>query len=510
MAYGLSRALQGAAEGVERGTEFLERQKQRERADVQFQQGQEDRDYMLDRRELEDKRADDQYRTQKKMQDRFMAGNDALRNFMTTGDLDTVNEFLNMYSPQGLEHTVKRNEDGTYEATMDYQGKSETKTVSEDDIGTAMQLYMTTDPYAKLEEQIKTEQAAETKKGDRAHDMAKIDKEYGYKMDIERIKQKGDPDGTKGTSLARHKLSVQKELNDLSKEDYGTLFGDQWKFDTTREKSMRAAQADLSNVYYWLMDEPDTNAAHRQSLKEMRQYMTDAQNQADIELDEGQLDKKEYDNRVADIIDLFVDQRIGQLAPKPGQLQRQDETQQGGGQGQAPIPEGAIKLLRENKDNEEYRRAFDEKYGEGAVDRVLNAGDQAAVEEGGVSTDASLIRTAEADEVTGEEEAEAPKTQRKTSSEGQTPQQKRAEMRKSRKDHQKIALSEYKNEWKNMSDKEKVAWFAENSGALKAKSQRSWRKAKAEIRRITSAAHFKKANKEEAKTKKEEFELTRG
>lgn len=502
--YGLSRALEGAAEGLQKGLDRREQEKEFARRDIEFQQGQEDRDYMMERREVEDTRADDQYRIQKGMQQRFNAGNEALRDFMLYGNVDSVQKFMNTYSPDGMEHKLEKNPDGSYQATMSYEGRTDSKTVDADDIGTAMQIYMTSDPYAKLEERIATERASATAKLDREHDKALITQEYDRKEDIEHIKggykvaaAKGDGSGPT-LQREKHRLQWQKELDDLATKDYGTMFGDQWKFDTTREKSMKSAQADLAGVYYMKMEpgQEDTNAANRQALADMRIFQAEAVNQADEEMDKGSISRKQYDNRVADIIDQKVDKKISSMAPKPAELQRQgQDASQNQTQGRAPIPEGAMKMLRDNKDNEDIRKAFDEKYGPGSADKVLGAPDQSS--DGAAVTNASPVRTAEADTLTGEEEAEAPKTKRPSEQEVRkkiaVSQEKRTELRRSRKDHQKIALSEYKNEWKQMSDKEKLAWWSDNAGALKAKSERSWRKAKKEIRQIKSAERFGKA-----------------
>lgn len=476
MAIGLARGLEGAAEGIERTQHRREQEKQRERTDTQFEQGQEDREYMLERREITDERADEQYRVQKKMQDRAIAGNEATRAFMTTGDLELVNEFLNMYSPAGLNHDVIKNEDGSYSATMEYKGNKETKAISEDDIGKAMQLYMTSDPYAKLEEQQSLERASAGKAADRAHDMAKIDREWNYRLQQEGIKQKGKDgkDGEGGLDRLRYDLSWQKELNDLAKEDYGSLFGEQWKFDTTQEKAMRSAQANLAGVYFRLMDEPDTNAASNEAMRKIRKLTVDAQNAADQELDEGQIEKNQYDNRVANIIQSFVDQEIHQLAPKPGEaMERTGEGETG------QIPQSEIELLRSNP-TDKMKSYFDEIYGPGSADKLLSD-NQAAVDtdtgETEVVADFSLMREAQAGEVTGEEQAEKPKQQL-----SRKQRQERSKM--SRKQHGQIALSEYQNEWTNMDDAEKLEWWQENSGALKARSKRLHKKASTDIMEI--------------------------
>jgi len=500
--FGLSRAIQGAAEGLRGGLDRREQEKEFARRDVAFDQQQEDRDYKLERQGIEDERTDEQYKIKKKMQDRFMDGNEALRDFMLYGNTESVQNFMNRYSPEGMDHSLAKNEDGSYTASMSFDGRTESKKVDADDIGKAMQLYMTQDPYAKLEEQLKLQAETDTAKLDRAHDISLINKEYDRKEDIEHIKGKykvaASKDGSGGNLQdEKHRLAWQKELDDLATKDYGNLFGDQWKFDTTREKSMKSAQADLAGVYYMKMEpgQEDTNSANRQALSDMRIYQAEAINQADDEMDKGQISRKQYDDRVADIIDQKVNKKINSMAPKPAELQRQGGTQQPAAAGGEP-PDDHKQMLIDSP-TDEMKKFFDEAYGPGAADKVLDNQPGKTGDAGGVSTDMSLVRTAEADEVTGEEEAEAPKTERMSDADVrkkmETSREKRRELNRSRKDHQKIALSEYKNEWNSMSDKEKLAWWSDNSGALKAKSERSWRKAKKEIRQIKSAERFGKA-----------------
>jgi len=515
----LGRMYQGAVEGLDRTEDRRDRATRRDRADTEFEQGQQDREYRLERRGVEDKRADEQYKIQKDQQERQMAGNEALRDWTSTGDLTTVNEFMNKYTTKGVDYDIQKDKNGDYVSTMTFNGvASESKVISEDEIGQHMQLLMTTDPFAALKEQQGLDRASETKKADRAHDMAKIDREWKHRKDVEGIKAgaKGEgKDGEASLSRKRYDLSWQKELDDLATKDHGTLFGDQYKFDTTQEKAMKSAQADLGGVYYRLMEKPDSNSANRRALQEMRKFKAEAENQADTEIDEGQIEEKQRDGRIADIIDTKVDQRITELSPKPGEsLQREGgatgETGAGGEDSDEARKQQAIELL-EKDPSEKNKAAFNKIFGPDEAKKALggSGGDVKGGGSGGLIKDANAAEMpAPTEPALKRKQEPAQKPEKKKPD--YSGQKERVNIRKSQKDHQKIALSEYKNEWKNMSDEEKFDWFAENSGALKAKSERSYRKARKELRQIKSNKRFSQQNREDLKAGRENYTLKRG
>lgn len=480
---GLGRMMQGAVEGLDKTEARRDRETQRGREDTQWEQGQEDREYSLTRQTIDDSRSDEQYQIQKDKQTRFKSGNEALRGWMTTGEIDGINGYMNEYTPEGLDHELTKNEDGTYTAVMKFDGREESKAISEQEIGTYMQVLMTQDPYAKLTEQQNAKKAADVKKEDRAFDMKKLEKEYELKRGIEHIKgsYKKDGKGGKGSSSMP---AYQKELADLSKEKYGGSFANgMWSFDSTRKERMSATHADLAGAYY-MAGEGDTNTAHRQASRAMSVMEQRAAEQADAELDEGTIDKKQYELRVADIVDHYTDLTIKKMAPTPGET-----LQRGGGQ-PAPksdtgteIPLEAIQQLKDDP-SDEMKKFFDDTFGPGSADSILggdemnpdptaNAG---VTGEGGGGP--ALIREANA--------AGTPKEVEKAQQEEEKPTklsrgQRRREGKESRKAHGKIAVSEYKNEWVNMEDQDKLDWWTDNASALKAASPRSHKKANKEI-----------------------------
>ena len=499
---GLSRVLQGAVEGVDRGMQRRDRATQRERADEQYEQGQEDREYSLSRRALDDARQDKEYQRKTEERERNDAVNRAM-NALMRGDVSLTNEVFNRYSEEGLSIDLQPNDKGTYTHVMDYKGKkTDPKELSIDDIGKGLISFKSDDnPFVRRAAQAKIDREDKQMGAKRAHEIAKIVKEYELKRGL-----KSAPEGKDGkASAARSKanLSINKELNDLAKEDYGTLFGDQWKFDTTRDKALRSAQADLASAYYFSSDDadPSTNRASRSALQDMRKFLSGATRQADAELDEGSIDKNQYDNRVADIIEFYTDDAINKMAPSPGEV-----LQRGGGE-PAPkseagtnIPPEAIQQLKAD-DSEEMRKFFDNTFGPGSANSVLNGGhiDEGDTAEAGVSDNSGpgLARKDKADD--------KPKVKK----EKYSGQKKRAEMRKDLKARGRTAVSEFKNEWKNLSDEEKIKWFSENASALKYKSQSSHRKAKKEIATIRSKKHFSKQSKEGFESGKKDYELKR-
>jgi len=170
------------------------------------------------------------------------------------------------------------------------------------------------------------------------------------------------------------------------------------------------------------------------------------------------------------------------------------------------IPLEAIQQLKSDP-SDENKKFFDDMFGPGSSESILGGGE---IGEGGTSESdvsggedagVSLIRSAQAGEVEQEKESPAPEVSRKNDFSGQ---KTRKESKKSMKSYSKIAVSEFKNEWKNMDDSEKIEWFEENGSALKYGSPRGHRKANKEVTAIRRKARFSKKGKEEYQLMREE------
>ncbi len=491
--FGLSRVVQGAVEGIDKVEARGDRNTRRERTDIQWDQGQEDRNYSLGRRDINDQRSDEEYQKKQDTQAQDEEVRGVMRNYLSTKgkNMDEVAAVFEKYT--GIKYSYEVGQDGTYDVTMENDGKkSEPANLSFDEIGQGMEwLRSTSDPYELLKERKANKDATANKKSERAFDMAKLEKEYELKRGLKSTPE-GGKNGKSVTAKNKANLAINKELNDIAVQDYGSLFGDQWKFDTTQDKAMRSAQADLAGAYYFSSNDadPSTNSASRAALKDMRKFLTAATAQADADLDEGLIEENGYDNRVADIVEFYTDNAIKKMVPEGESLQRDGGDQQPMSDANTPIPLEAIQQLKADP-SDEMKKFFDDTFGPGSADKIINASPMGQEDKASAGvTDGSgggpsLVREANAGITTKPKEAEP-----KKKGHAMSRTEKRRAGQKSQKAHRQIAVSEYKNEWVNMDDKEKIAWWAENSSALKAASLRSYKKADKEILAIHSKSRI--------------------
>lgn len=336
--YGLARAFEGGVQGWKEGEARRDRATQRERSDVQFEQGQEDREYKLRRQDIETARSDEQYKVQKDAQDRFRAGSEAMRGWMTSGDIEGLNEFANKYTRDGVDHQLSKNDDGTYSYTMSVDGKSgESKNVTEDEIGTYTQLLMSQDPYAEMKEQQGLKREAAETASERKHDLAKITHEYALKRGLKSTAEGGEGDG-KGGKRDKAITADNKQQAKLSKDYYGTVYDGMFQFDTNSKKRLSATHSTLADAYRMTGD-GNTNTAHDRAARAMAQMEEMAIKQADEELDSGEIEEKDKEGRVSNLISSYADTVIKRMAPKPGDILGR-EGDPGGGQKVKDKPTG--------------------------------------------------------------------------------------------------------------------------------------------------------------------------
>ena len=174
MAYGMGLMVQGGAEGARRFQDYQEEKedrgyelKRREREDTLFEQGQQDRSYTLARRDFEDARADEQYKIQKRAQDRKLKGQEAIRNWMSTGDIEGLVSYANEFTTQGIEHQMTKDADGGYTATIMRDGNVlSSKKVTEDEIGQYIMRLTASDPWETLKGEQDIAREAKTKEAE--------------------------------------------------------------------------------------------------------------------------------------------------------------------------------------------------------------------------------------------------------------------------------------------------------------------------------------------------------
>jgi hypothetical protein len=180
---GLSRIVDGAVDGIDRGMQRRDRNDQRdrqqvqnERQDMEFEQGQQDREYALTRQSINDGRADQDYKVKQEKAARFKGGNEALRSWLTNGTIDGINAFAKKYTPEGESYILAKKPDGTHTLTVAGPKGEQVVHPTKDEIGMAMQYLMTQDVSKALSDRQSAKSSQAEKKSDRAHDMAKMEK----------------------------------------------------------------------------------------------------------------------------------------------------------------------------------------------------------------------------------------------------------------------------------------------------------------------------------------------
>jgi hypothetical protein len=328
--FGLSRAVSGAVEGMnqtearrDRASNREYQDVQRERQTTQFDQGQEDREFALRRQDIETARNDEQYKVQKDAQDRQKAGGEALRAYMTTGDVKALEGFANQYTTEGITHEFTKNDDGTYTFSIDNNGKKESKIATADDMGSYAQYLLAKDPYAEMKGQQGLKREAAATKSERKHDMALLEKEYGLKRGVEHVKGKYKEGGKDGKVSDHSKVNIA-----WAKTKYGGQFANgAWSFDNDTDRKAEIA-ANLADTYY--LTGSDATTAQREAGQAIAQMEAKATEVAKTELDEGGIDEKGYDARVIELMNAYTDAVIKSKAPKPGDMSGAED--QAGGQ----------------------------------------------------------------------------------------------------------------------------------------------------------------------------------
>lgn len=314
MSYGLARMMGGINQGMEdlrvRNIQDQERAYQQERRatmdqreDTAYAQSQDDRGVKLQRQAMETEQLENMQTDERRMR----AGNDALREYMSTKDPQHALDYLNEYSPDGIEFEAITNEDGTLTGRMTKDGQVVgEKPLTEDVIGPLMIQHMSKDPYADIKENQSLARSAAAKKTEMEHD-------------LDKIRVKGEEDRkTEQTKLGiggrgGKVPDADKELNKISDKAWTTLSatGLMAAFDDTNKARMKDAHFSLSRMYYYT-DHPNIADAPAAAGALMQKLQDKASQQADAEVEAGTLDPDNYNNKVSDIIYEYVQQAIKQ------------------------------------------------------------------------------------------------------------------------------------------------------------------------------------------------------
>ncbi len=232
---GWTAMARGAAAGLEdierRDREEEDRQyllKRREREDTAWQQQQEDRDYTLRRREVTDKREDEDYQMRREAALRTKQVQDAMRTFGASNftDLSGYVDIANAYMPDGKIVDWKPTGKGTFLITKQTEdGKTVTKEVDADDIGANLQLLA--DPNKWYE----AEQAKKAKAAERDFELTKIRTRGEEDRKTERVKarlKEGEGLGVGSKADKELRLRVSQGLGVLQGAYGGRMEGGMW------------------------------------------------------------------------------------------------------------------------------------------------------------------------------------------------------------------------------------------------------------------------------------------
>jgi len=474
--YGLSRALQGAVQGMDatearrdRATDREYTGLKRERETTQFDQSQQDRQFALGRRDIETERGDKEYQRLESNRMRKIAVNDAVKAWQMKGDLTGLNAVANEYTPEGVDIQITANKDGTYTMTSTGGGKTESEVLDENKLGSYAMMLNDDDFVASMQGQAE-------KEGDRAHDMAKIDRKGAWDAKVKGI----GATGTGSAGSKEQRMLVSQGNKTLSEQYGGNFDGMTWFPDPANKDEGLVAKAILSGKIY--SGTNDSNAAALQAVNEVKAVVAAAESQINEEIKAGTLKKDKSKERRSQLIRQFGNEAAGRYGTSI------EEQEKGGpalgreapaGDGKPETGGGAtpefVDWLKKN-DTPENRKSFNGKFGDGEAEKALGDSKQS-----GGKSDVSLIKGANASDGKQEQPKEVPSLKPVSSR-----QTRAKEGKKSFKQHQSIALSEYESEWETMSSKEKLTWWTENSKALQAKSPRKHRKAQKEVREIRS------------------------
>lgn len=181
--------------------------------------GLDDKKFQAERRKTVAAREDTQYERKEDQIERQRKGKEVINKAMVHGDFGGIQDYLNEYTRDGADHYIKRNKDGSIDGILEIDGKQVKKKFdTEDDLMQYVMMVAKNDPFARLDEERKNKTAAGVKAGDRAHDMAKIDRTKAWDMQIAGLKE-----GKKGSKAAEQLRKVANDMENRSKSRRGQM-----------------------------------------------------------------------------------------------------------------------------------------------------------------------------------------------------------------------------------------------------------------------------------------------
>jgi len=321
---------------------------------TKYTQGQEDRSYALERRAVNDERADTGYDRGEELRLRQERGASAINGAFVRGDTTEANEFLNENTPDGISPNLVI-KDGKYFAEMPdpKTGKVTSKELSKKDVFMTIQRVMKSgsqvfDDYQK---QFDTDAAGEKLKGDRKHDLDKIRLQNEGRTNAALLRS-----GAKSASAKGKIPEYSKQSAKLAANFYGGKFENGvFSFGEKGNDAKAAATATLTDILYKSKPENsrNINAQFREATMLVETASKEAAKIAKSDEESGALEDAgiTVEDRTAQILQAIIEQSISSIKPEKTQspaLEKNKSVKEGGGEQKKITRKEYFNSLRSN------------------------------------------------------------------------------------------------------------------------------------------------------------------
>jgi len=317
------------AVAIMRDTEDREKRIQREdtlydQKQTEYAQGQQDRTHAIERRGVTEERADTKYDRDEADRVRAQRGQEALNSFMVRGDLDGTNAFLDEYSPEGMKPNIVLRDGKYFSEGPDASGKMVSKPVEKRDIGKLLMRMGKQDVFGDYQKQLDAEASGEKLKGDRGHDIDKIDLQNKGKVDVANINANSrmaiSRNKKAGTKAEGKIPEYSKQSAKLAANFYGGKFENGvFSFGEEGNDAKAAATATLTDMLYKSNPEKtrNINAQFREATMLVENASSEASKIAKSEEESGALEKAgmSVEDRTAQILQSIIDQSVTKFKP---------------------------------------------------------------------------------------------------------------------------------------------------------------------------------------------------
>lgn len=304
----------------------------KERDDVLYQQkqtaydqGQQDRTHALQRRGIEEGRADAKFNQTESDSLRMQKSQNALNNFMVRGDLDGTNAFLDEYSPDGMKPNLVQRDGKYFSEGPDQSGNVISKEMSQKDIGKLLMRMGKQDVFGDYQKGLDADAAVNATKGDRAHDLDKIDRRNKGALDVAKLRLR-EAALIRKDKKAGGKAGAAGKIPEYSKQNaklaanyYGGKFENGvFSFGSDGDELKAASATALADLMY--TGQPDDtrniNVEFRKATMLVERASEEANAIAKNEAEAGSLGNMEEKDRAAQIFESIMNQSVEKFTSK--------------------------------------------------------------------------------------------------------------------------------------------------------------------------------------------------